>query len=238
MRGEACRASPGSRFGSGPRVRWVSPALLTQGRRLAGIAGVRRLWSSWGLAASLEVGVRGETWERRCCWHRAGARQVPRHCARCFPSLKTLSSSPRTNPALCPGPSSPRFGSKVGQGGFTGLSPTVVLGGDRRKVYKPLIAQGWLRLQQPCAPHVGDTSGTPARGPCPPQTGGAEPPATGIVLPSAGDKSVPPGQIRLRPTAAGGREHPCSICAVWRLWLLLSEGPRHHWHSLKHWQGL
>lgn len=68
-----------------------------------------------------------------------------------LPAFKLCHSAPQKT-QLCA--LQPSIWEQSGAGGFTSSSPTVVLGDDGEKVYKPLITQGLFRLQQPCAPHV------------------------------------------------------------------------------------
>lgn len=68
-----------------------------------------------------------------------------------FPAFKLCHSTPQQT-QLCA--LQPSIWEESEAGGFTGSSPTVVLGVDGEKLYKPLITQGLFRLQQPCAPCV------------------------------------------------------------------------------------
>lgn len=145
-----------------------------------------------------------------------------------FPAFKLCHSTPQQT-QLCA--LQPSIWEQSEAGGFTGSSPTVVLGVHGEKVYKPLITQSLFRLQQPCAPYVVEARWGPHVQTLPVTD-------TGVVQLMAGDKCVPPGRICLHPMAAGGREHRCSARAAWRsssaIWFLLPEGLRHHWHPLEH----
>lgn len=131
----------------------------------------------------------------------------PGTALRVFPAFQLCRSAPQQT-QLCA--LQPLIRERSGAGGYTGSSPTVVLGRDGGKVHKLIVAQGWCRLQQHCAVCAVEAHwGTPMCRPCPPQTWGAEPPTMGIVLPTVRGKSTPPGWIRLRHVALGGSEHWC-----------------------------
>jgi len=112
----------------------------------------------FGGCGALEVQLPAWRWERggRCGNGAAvGAEQQlarrPGTVLGVFPAPRLCHSVPQQT-QLCA--LQPSIWEQSGAGGFTGLSPTVVLGGDQRNTCKPLTTQGLFILQQPCAPHV------------------------------------------------------------------------------------
>lgn len=151
--------------------------------------------------------------------------------ARCSVFSQPSSSVTQPHSKLSSVPCSPRFGSKARQGASLAHPPPRCWGLMGRRYINPLSLKACLDCSSPVLPvlwrHVGD-----------PHVQTLPVTDTGVVLPMAGDKCVPPGRIPFDPMAAGGREHRCSACAAWRsssaIWFLLPEGLRHHWDPLEH----
>lgn len=152
-----------------------------------------------------------------------------------FPAPKLCLTAPEQTQLCALGLPALDLGAKWGRGASPAHPPPWCWGVTGGRCINPLLHKAGLDCSSsPCWGHIED----PCAGTLPTADGGGRAPRYGDSAARGGGRVCASWADPLAPNGSGRQGAPvlrtCCAEVELRLWLLLSEGPGHPWHPLKH----